>query len=983
MANNSSLYGDDTNSLGASPSNYTTLYSGGTTPVPGGDNVVITGTLTVNGCSIFTDCSAFNLFPQNANTLNIGLESTTLALGATTGVTTVRNQLATADYSFPTADGTANQVLITNGAGVLSFADVQSLDTNYNIQADTATGGANLTLVGSDSTTDSVKFANGAGVSIVRTDANTITITNTGVTSITGTANQVITSSSTGAVTLSLPQDIATTSSPTFQNMLLNGSLTVNLDGTGSDGVIYVNSSTGSPQSTLRWNGAQWIFDDNVYITQTSATTNARISPLALTATSSGTAAVGIATSLDYVTESTYSGNLNSGYISVRMDDNTAGSEDFSMRFGLKQNGTTYSTKAILDSGGNLILDGGITVSGSTSGSSTFNAPATGSTLTYTLPGAAGAASTVLTNDGSGNLSWALPGGGGSTFGNITVAVVDDNTISTTTGNLFLTSATGVVEITNSLNVDSGTLFVDPTNNRVGINTMAPIQELTVNAAGDGYCQIGMENAERTWLVTNNDGDNLISYSVVIPSPFSVTNRFQFDATGGDQWFNSGKLGVNNNAPAYELDVSGTGRFTNDLIVGTEIQINGATSGSTSLIQVDGSADVNYYLPTAQGSASTVLTNDGSGNLSWAATGNPFDQSLNTTDNVLFNIVGATTEVDSPLIYTDEIRSYSISDVTIKNGIADVWTFRADGYTQFPSYTFPYFDGTASQVLLTDGAGNISFADRNPFDQSLNITDNVEFASVKTPTIYTQTIRPFDNTTNQIGIDTTGTGTYQTGKAGLFVEQSASIPNGIAGFNINSNLWYFLNDGRTQFPNYIFPAADGAPNEVLTTNGLGQISWALPGGGGSTFGNITVGVVTDNTISTTTGDLVLASATNIIDATTATFNAGAYTIDSRGTIDSSSTTTTSTSTVTLNNTTRNGLKCLISVVDNVTSARHIVEALLLEQGTTAYITTYAEMYSSAALATFSAVISAGNLTLQATPASANSTTFTVIRTSID
>ncbi len=47
----------------------------------------------------------------------------------------------------------------------------------------------------------------------------------TGVTSITGTTNQVIASASTGAVTLSLPQSIATTSSPTFANLRLNGYL--------------------------------------------------------------------------------------------------------------------------------------------------------------------------------------------------------------------------------------------------------------------------------------------------------------------------------------------------------------------------------------------------------------------------------------------------------------------------------------------------------------------------------------------------------------------------------------------------------------------------------------------------------------------------------------------------------------------------------------------------------------------------------------
>jgi hypothetical protein len=182
---------------------------------------------------------------------------------------------------------------------------------------------------------------------------------------------------------------------------------------------------------------------------------------------------------------------------------------------------------------------------------------------------------------------------------------------------------------------------------------------------------------------------------------------------------------------------------------------------------------------------------------------------------------------------------------------------------------------------------------------------------------------------------------------------------------------------------YVLPGAAGAANTVLTNDGSGNLSWALPGGGGSTFGNITVGVATDNTISTTTGDLVLASATNNIDASSAIITADAFTVGASGTIDNLVTTTTSTATVSLNTTTRNGMKALISVVDNVTSDRHILEALLLEAGASTFITTYAEIYSNVALATFTADTSAGSLRLRATPASANSTTFTVIRTSIN
>lgn len=65
-----------------------------------------------------------------------------------------------------------------------------------------------------------------------------------GVTSITGTANQVIASASTGAVTLSLPQDIAPTSSPTFVG--------TNFSGTAISLSIGGNAATASEWATAR-----------------------------------------------------------------------------------------------------------------------------------------------------------------------------------------------------------------------------------------------------------------------------------------------------------------------------------------------------------------------------------------------------------------------------------------------------------------------------------------------------------------------------------------------------------------------------------------------------------------------------------------------------------------------------------------------------------------------------------------------------------
>ncbi|NJM31894.1 MAG: hypothetical protein HC848_02090, partial [Limnobacter sp.] len=96
----------------------------------------------------------------------------------------------------------------------------------------------------------------GAGVGVVN-GSGTITLSNTGVTSITGTADQLITSGSTGDITLSLPQAIAATSTPTFAGAVLNGTLTgtdANFSGTvtgtfSGNGAALTNLNAGNLSS--------------------------------------------------------------------------------------------------------------------------------------------------------------------------------------------------------------------------------------------------------------------------------------------------------------------------------------------------------------------------------------------------------------------------------------------------------------------------------------------------------------------------------------------------------------------------------------------------------------------------------------------------------------------------------------------------------------------------------------------------------------
>lgn len=117
--------------------------------------------------------------------------------------------------------------------------------------AGTYIGGAGLTL-------DGTTFNVGAGTGI---QVNADTIENTGVLSITGTANQITASGSTGAITLSGPQDLHSGATPSFSGVTV-GSVTL------TDALLGTATATASTSATVVDSWSATTYSSAKYIVQ-------------------------------------------------------------------------------------------------------------------------------------------------------------------------------------------------------------------------------------------------------------------------------------------------------------------------------------------------------------------------------------------------------------------------------------------------------------------------------------------------------------------------------------------------------------------------------------------------------------------------------------------------------------------------------------------------------------------------------------------
>jgi hypothetical protein len=133
-----------------------------------------------NGLSVGEDAVTVDAATGNVvATGDITVKDTVTIQGATSGSVALAAPATAGSqaYTLPTAlPGVSGYVLASDTGGVMSWVANPDTNTTYTIDASSTTGGANLNLVGSDASTDTIKIASGTGVTVAQVSANELSV---------------------------------------------------------------------------------------------------------------------------------------------------------------------------------------------------------------------------------------------------------------------------------------------------------------------------------------------------------------------------------------------------------------------------------------------------------------------------------------------------------------------------------------------------------------------------------------------------------------------------------------------------------------------------------------------------------------------------------------------------------------------------------------------------------------------------------------
>ena len=537
-----------------------------------------TNTILVWNGSSWVSNPNFSSDPANGNT-SIGGDLTVSGPNVNLPAGSISNtELENSSITINTGAGLSGGATVPLGGSItLANTGVTGLTAGSGINLSGSTG--NVTV----SNTGLLAAAAGTGIG-VSTAGGTATISNTGVTSITGTPNQVIASGSTGAVTLSTPQDIHNAASPTFSGMTLTGLA-------GSSAATEIVVSSGGVLQTRSIASLPTTGGGEPYVTfgaGSSTLTNNRV--------------VAAGTGIDIVDAGSDNGNItinNTGLLGA------AAGTGISVT-------TTSGTATISNTGvTNLNAGTGLSVSGTTGAITINNTGVTSIT---------GTANQIIASGSTGAVTLSTPQnihtGATPTFAGMTLtAMTNDNTIPTV-----VVSDGGVLKTRSVASLPGGfsgvttnaTLTGDGTGgNPLGINlanantwsalqTFSSLATTGTTTLGDGGDNITVNATTGTFNVTGLSNDDTKTRVLVQDATTGqVYYRTASSLSGSAGWSLTGNAGT---APATNF----MGTTDAQDVVFRSNNVERARILSTGPLQISSTAastgEIRFQEPTAGGS---------------------------------------------------------------------------------------------------------------------------------------------------------------------------------------------------------------------------------------------------------------------------------------------------------------------------------------------------------------------------------------------
>ena len=340
--------------------------------------------------------------------------------------------------------------------------------------------------------------------------------------------------------------------------------------------------------------------------------------------------------------------------------------------------------------------------------------------------------------------------------------------------------------------------------------------------------------------------------------------------------------------------------------------------------------------------------------------------SLSSDDSTTINIndgliVDGTTTVTGTALFTGAVNVSSSLDVTGNTTLANITasgTAALTGTVTIDNLTFnDNIIGSSSNAdinLTPGGTGSVVISNLT-VDSNINITDNeitttqsnsdlvIAPAGTGQVVIAKADINggAIDNTVIGGGTPAAGTFTSLATTASLAIDGVTISDNTVSTNSSNANLELTGNgSGSVRISGFTMPTADDTAGKFLTTNGLGVLSFATAG------------------VSLNHSDLADATVT-VASSATSVLN-------------------------TFDKTVHRSAKYFISASDSTNSRFEFVEANVIHDGTTAYISTFGSVSDhTEGLAAYSVGISGNDVQVKVTNITDDSTVFKIQRLAID